>query len=328
MSAIVCGHAAKTIPNGEDALRAKLDQLAWITEGTDIDSRVIAVDDGCPDDSAAVAEEMAASHADGRFAVLVLRLADALPCSAGPLAGLASAEDSQKGGALLYGALCASETGTDAVVLTDADSSVDLGQLGLLVGPWADGAPVVLGDRKALGAVLVKQEDRWGPGIVVLHHLQRMVGRAIFSQGITDTQAAFKLYDAAALKIILPTTSVYDFSVDTDWILGALAAGLPITTTPFGFVDSFAESASIVQGPMTTWEALLGGLVVAVRAHGVDHDEQAAAVVDRYASADILDRVVATVPPELEGVDPIRLGDPNLMSAERVGEWIAALALA
>ncbi len=240
-------------------------------------------------------------------------------------AGLASPDDSRKGGALVLGALHALDHGADAIVFTDADTSVDLGQLGLLLAPWHDGAPVVLGDRKSGGAVLVKQEDRWGPGIVVLRHLQRMVGHTIFSRGILDTQAAFKLYDRSAAETILAGASVYDFSVDTDWILGAIAAELDIRRVPFAFIDSFAESASIVQGPMTTWESLLVGLVTAVHARGAEHDEGAARVIDEYARADTLDLVVANVPPELDGVDPGRLGDPDLMPSDQVGAWIRSL---
>ena len=311
-------------PTGEDALRVKLDQLDWLLADTDITWQLLPVDDGCPHDSAGIAAEMAAQHPLGER-VTVLSLADALPAAAGPLAGLASADDSRKGGALILGALHALAHDADAVVFTDADNSVDLGQLGLLLEPWSDGAPVVLGDRKSGGAVLVKQEDRWGPGIVVLRHLQRMVGRTIFSRGILDTQAAFKLYDRSAAATILDGASVYDFSVDTDWILGAIAAGDEIRRVPFAFIDSFAESASIAQGPMTTWESLLVGLVTAVRARGTEHDEGAAEVIDEFARADTLDLVVANVPPELDGVDPGRLGDPDLMPPDQVAAWIRSL---
>ncbi len=311
-------------PAGEDSLRVKLDQIDWLLAGSDVSWRLLPVDDGCPHDSAGIATEMADQHRLGDR-VSVLSLGDALPADDGPLAGLVSTDDSRKGGALVHGALHALDHGADAIVFTDADTSVDLGQLGLLLGPWAGGAPVVLGDRKSGGAVLVKQEDRWGPGIVVLRHLQRMVGHAIFSRGILDTQAAFKLYDRSAAETILAGASVYDFSVDTDWILGAIQAGLDIRRVPFAFIDSFAESASIAQGPMTTWESLLVGLVTAVRARDAEHDEAAARVIDTYARADTLDLVVAHVPPELDGVDPGRLGDPDLMPADQVAAWIRSL---
>lgn len=313
-------------PTGEDALRVKLDQLDWLLADSNVTWRLIPVDDGCPHDSGTIAEQMAATHPLGHR-VQVLRLAQSLPAADGPLSGLGSADDSRKGGSLVLGAATALAEGADAVVFTDADNSVDLGQLGLLLGPWAAGNPVVLGDRKSGGAVLVKQEDRWGPGIVVLRHLQRMVGNTIFSRNILDTQAAFKLYDRAAAETILAGASVYDFSVDTDWILGAIAAEFDIAKVPFAFIDSFAESASIVQGPMTTWESLLRGLVTAVRARGADHHEGAAEVIDAHADADTLDLVVANVPPQLVDVDPVRLGDPTLMAPSDIAEWIQTLRL-
>ena len=254
-------------PHGEDLLRVKLDQLAWAARDTPIRWRVYAVDDGCPDDSAGIAREIARSHPQGER-VHVSRLADALPAPTGsPLSGLRSADDSRKGGSVLLGCQQALDDGVQAVVYTDADTSVHLGQLGLLIEPWvARDVPVVLGNRKHPDAVLVKQEARWGPGIKLLRHMQRRIGEAIFSRGILDTQAAFKLYDRDVLRRILAGAGVYDFSFDTDWISEVLARDVPFETVPFAFVDSFEESGSIVQGPMTTWFALLKGLAHSVRA--------------------------------------------------------------
>mgnify|MGYP000680693306 CR=1 FL=1 len=103
------------------------------------------------------------------------------------------------------------------------------------------------------------------------------------------------------------------------------AADGVIRSVPFAFIDSFAESASIAQGPMTTWESLLRGLVAAARDRGVDHDVEMAGVVDELADAATLERVVAQVPPELDGVDPTRLGDPEVMSAAAMRSWIESL---
>ncbi|HSJ43731.1 MAG TPA: hypothetical protein VK923_03510 [Euzebyales bacterium] len=311
-------------PPGEDALRVKLDQLDWLLSDTPVHWRFQAIDDGCPDDSAGVAERMAAEHVLGDR-VDVLRLADAVPADSGPLRGLADVDGSRKGGAMILGARTAMEAGADAVVLTDADTSVDLGQLGLLLAPFVAGAQVVIGDRKHGDSVLRKAEARWGPGIVVLRHMQRRVGRALFSRGLRDTQAAFKLYGRDALADILAAPSTFGFSFDSDWLYGALRGGHGIAATPFAFVDSFAESASITQGPMTTWESLLVGLTASARARGVDHDEQMAAVIDDYASADILDIVVQQVPPQLDGVDPAHLGDPAVMSPAALRAWLAEM---
>lgn len=311
-------------PTGEDALRVKLDQLAWLFEGTDIDWRVYPVDDGDPDDSGTVAIERATEHPEGTR-VTVLRLGDAIPTSTGPLSGLADVDDSRKGGAIVLGASAALDDGCDVVVMTDADNSVNLGQTGLLIAAHAQGANVVIGDRKHPEAVLVKAEARWGPGIVVLRHMQRMVGRALFSQGIRDTQAAFKLYDRSSLDDILAAPSTYGFAFDSDWLYGALSGGHSIERVPFAFIDSFEESASLAQGPMTTWESLLRGLVDAARARRVDHNEEMARVVDDHAGASELDRVVEAVPPQLENVPDASLGDPSILSPAELRSWLEDL---
>ena len=311
-------------PNGEDALHTKLDQLDWLLAGTTVDWQVYPVDDGDPDDSATVAEERARLHGHADR-VHVLRLADAIPSTTGALAGLGHVDESRKGGAIVHGAAVALADGCDAVVMTDADNSVNLGQLGLLLAPFAAGCDVVIGDRKHPDAVLVKAEARWGPGIVVLRHMQRMVGRAIFGRGLADTQAAFKLYGRAALGDILAAPSTYGFAFDSDWLYGAIAGGRSIESVPFAFIDSFEESASIVQGPMTTWESLLRGLVASARARGVDHNEEMAMIVDDHAGVAELEQVVQAVPPELEGVPDAHLGDPEVMSPGRLRTWLEDL---
>ena len=311
-------------PTGEDSLHVKLDQLDWLFTDSGIEWRIYAVDDGDPDDSAAVALERAGEHRLGDR-VTVLRLADAVPTDSGPLAELADVDQSRKGGAIVYGAMTAVADGFDAVIMTDADNSVDLAQVGLLAAAHAEEADVVIGDRKNPDSVLVRAEARWGPGIVALRHMQRMVGHELFDRGIRDTQAAFKLYGRRPLETILAAPSTYGFSFDSDWLYATIASNGTIASVPFAFIDSFAESASITQGPMTTWESLLRGLVAAARSRGVDHHVEMAAVVDDLADAATLEKVVAQVPPQLDGIDPTRLGDPEVMSAAEMRSWINGL---
>ncbi len=310
-------------PYGEDVLHVKLQQLDWAAHDSNIEWAMYAIDDGCPYDSGKIAAEIAASHPLGKQ-VKVLFLADAIPTKQGPLANLKSVDDSRKGGAVILGCMKAIEDGMDVVIYTDADNSVHLGQIGLLLQKFiADEARVILGNRKDPDAVLVKQEGRWGIGIKVLRHMQRMVGQAIFSRGILDTQAAFKLYQRDVLQKIIQNPTVYDFSFDTDWILAAIAMDEPFVKVSFAFIDSFAESASITQGPMTTWQTLLKGLVKAVRKHHVPHNQAMARVLDEeiHTSAD-LDILIHHLPPELENATDKDLGNPAVMSPEAVQTWI------
>ncbi|MEM9041140.1 MAG: glycosyltransferase [Actinomycetota bacterium] len=312
-------------PTGEDALNTKLDQLDWLFADTDVDWSVLPVDDGDPDDSATVAAERAALHPSGGR-VTVLRLGDAIPADAGPLATLDHVDDSRKGGAIVLGAANALDGGADAIVMTDADNSVHLGQVGLLLRPFVGGdAGAVIGDRKHPDSVLVKAEARWGPGIVVLRHMQRMVGRALFDRGLRDTQAAFKLYGRPALESIIAAPSTFGFAFDSDWLYAAVNTGAPIERVPFAFIDSFEESASLAQGPMTTWESLLRGLVAAARARGADHDEEMAHVVDEFGDAATLERVVTQVPAELEGVADVALGQRSTMTPAALRDWLVPL---
>ena len=310
-------------PHGEDALRVKLDQLAWITQGSPLSWTLYAVDDGCPHHSGRIAADIAADHALAD-SVKVLFLKDAIPAGQGGLSRLNSVDDSRKGGAVILGAMRALADGADAMIYTDADNSVHLGQVGLLLGPWLNQQiPVVLGNRKHPEAVLVKQEARWGIGIKVLRHIQRMIGQAIFSRNILDTQAAFKLYDKEVLQQIISDPTVYDFSFDTDWILAVLAMDRAFARVPFAFIDSAAESASITQGPMTTWEILLKGLTKAVRKHQMPHNEDMARVLDEeiHSSKD-LDLLINHLPDELQNASDSVLGDPAVMPPAALQAWV------
>lgn len=310
-------------PHGEDILRIKIDQLNWITQGSPVDWHLYAVDDGCPYNSGSIAEEILLGHPQASQ-VQVLHLQEALPVAHGPLKNLPSADQSRKGGAIILGCQQAISDGMEAVIYTDADNSVHLAQIGILLEPYLkDQYRVVLGNRKDHRSVLVKQENRWGIGIKLLRHMQRMVGKEIFSRGILDSQAAFKLYESGLLANIIADPAVFDFSFDSDWIAAVIKEGQPFAKVPFAFVDSFAESASIVQGPMTTWEALLMGLVRSVRHRQLPHNQQMAMVLEEEinSSAD-LDLLIHHLPPELESASDQELGDPALMSPEQVQQWI------
>jgi hypothetical protein len=314
---------SKLNPNGEDSLRTKIKQLDWVTKGTPIDWTLYVADDGCPHDSGKIALQVIENH-PLKNKVKVLFLNDAVPTPDGPLRELRSTDASRKAGAIILGCMQAVSDGKDAVIYTDADNSVHLGQIGLLLRPFIeDNCRVVLGNRKHPDAVLVKEEGRWGIGIKLLRHMQRMVAQAIISRNILDTQAAFKLYERSVLRKIIANPTVFDFSFDTDWLLATIRMDEPFKQVPFAFIDSFAESASITQGPMTTWETLLMGLVMAVRRHQIPHNEEMARVLEAeiHSSAD-LDLLIHHLPPELIKADASALGDPALMSPEAVQAWI------
>ncbi len=310
-------------PNGENSLLTKVTQLIWACKGTKVSWHLYPVDDGCPHHSFDIANRIA-NRSSQPEKITVLNLKDGITATKGPLAQLNDVDDSRKGGAIIHGCMQALDDGADAVIYTDADNSVHMGQLGLILAPFvANNAQVVLGNRKDPLSILVKQEQRWGVGIKTLRHMQRMVGSAIFSQGIHDTQAAYKLFSREALQPILAQPSVFDFSFDTDWILAAMQQQQQIATVPFAFIDSAAESASITQGPMSTWLTLLQGLVIALRARGVDYNQEMAAVLDKeIKTAQDLERIIDLLPDELLHAADAELGNPQLMSPAALKLWL------
>jgi len=215
----------------------------------------------------------------------------------------------------------------DAVIYTDADNSVHLGQIGLLLKPFLETeADIILGNRKHTESVLVKSADRWGPGIKVLRHMQRMVGEQIFSRGIRDTQAAFKMYGAKTLERVIEQPTVYDFSFDTDWLAAAINAEQAFEQVPFAFVDSEAESASAKQNPMTTWETLLCGLNKSVQRYDLlasqGSQEMSRLIEEEIRDHRDLEALINDVPQELENAGEIDFGNPDVMHPRELRSWI------
>ncbi len=313
-------------PHGEDSLRVKIRQLEWLCRDTGADWTLYPVDDGCPYASGELAREIAAGYGKNHK-IRIMFLADHLPASAGPLRRLTSVDASRKAGAIILGCNQAIADGAEAVIYTDADNSVHLGQIGLLLRPFLqDGIRVVLGNRKHPDSVLVKDSARWGIGIKNLRHMQRMIGQAIFSRDILDTQAAFKLYESRLLQEIIANPTVFDFSFDTDWIAAFIARDEAFAQTPFAFLDSAAESATAKQQPMTTWEMLISGLLKSMRRYNLlltsASQEMARVFDEEIVDYKDLERIIDHLPIELQDAGEKDYGNPEVMSPEAMQKWI------
>ncbi len=143
-------------PKGADLLNVKVSQLDYLFKDSVISWKLYAVDDGCPYKSGEIAENIRQQSAFAEQ-IQVLHLADELPSDAHPLKDLKSADDSKKGGSILLGCKQALEDGVYAIIYTDADNSVHLAPIGLLLKPYLENENrVVLGNRKGPNAVLVK----------------------------------------------------------------------------------------------------------------------------------------------------------------------------
>jgi hypothetical protein len=269
-------------PHGEDFVRTKVRQLDWLTGGLPgVTWSIIACDDGCPDrpSSADLMTGIAAAEGyprEGHRSVTVLRLAEVIggEASISPAFDrLTSTEQSRKGGSILAGLAAAVGTeparangaGRHVACYTDADLSANLAQLGSLAAPVVAGDKVVgaLGQRYGIeGAVLVRADgpatephstgDKPDKIIVLFRHFVRALLIPPLAQ-VLDTQAGFKVFDAAALGPVIPQMTSFNETFDVELLIhlaqhygpGALAV------EPIVFTEDFAATnfPSVTPGP-------------------------------------------------------------------------------
>ncbi len=269
-------------PHGEDFVRAKVDQLDWLTSGLPgITWSIIACDDGCPDQpsSAALMTDIAAAEGyprEGHRSVTVLRLAEVIggDISISPAFDrLTSTEQSRKGGSILAGmaaAIAADPTransrGRHVVCYTDADLSANLAQLGSLAAPVVASDTVVaaLGQRYGIeGAVLVRADgpvtephstgDKPDKIIVLFRHFVRALLIPSLAQ-VLDTQAGCKAFDGTALGPAIRQMTSFNESFDVEFLvhLAQLYGQQALTVEPIVFTEDFAATnfPSVTPGP-------------------------------------------------------------------------------
>jgi hypothetical protein len=269
-------------PYGEDFVRAKVRQLDWLTGGLPgVTWSIIACDDGCPDrpSSADLMTDIAAAEGyptDGHRSVTVLRLAEVI-ASGTPISPafdrLTSTEQSHKGGSILAGLAAAVRTGParpdgagrHLVCYTDADLSANLAQLGSLAAPVVAGDTVVgaLGQRYGIeGAVLIRADgpvtepdstgDKPDKIIILFRHFVRALLIPSLAQ-VLDTQAGFKVFDAAALGPAIGQMASFNETFDVELLIHLTQHYGPraLAVEPIVFTEDFAATnfPSVNPGP-------------------------------------------------------------------------------
>ena len=309
-------------PTGENALIVKLEALQWLFEGTNIAWHLYAVDDGCPENSASVAQDVAAGS-ELRGQVTVLRLADALPATSMPLARLASVDDSVKGGAISLGCQAALADGCDYVTYTDCDNSVHLGQLGLLLEPLLGGQhDAALGSRHTPDAFVKRHPGRLFNRIKLLRHMMKLLGGDVVP--ITDVPSPFKMFSASRLARIIERQSVFDFAFDYDLVLSVYAAAPTPAIVGYAFLDSFEQSAWHTLGGDTVWFRQLHGYLRALKAHDTTLEPNVQAAIENEITepGHISALLDAGVPEKLAAAPDSLIGDVGMLSGPEVLDWV------
>lgn len=155
-------------------------------------SEVIVVNDGSTDDT----EPLVRLGGGGSVAVTLLRHPDGL--------------NHGKGASVRRGILAAHG---DYRLFMDADNSTTLDQVERFWPFFEAGADVVIGSRALRGAVIVRRQP-----IVkeIAGRTGNLLVRMLAVPGISDTQAGFKMFTAAAAKGIFPRLTIDRWGYDVE----------------------------------------------------------------------------------------------------------------
>lgn len=232
-------------PHGEDFLVRKVEQVEWLLDGVPAASwQMLIVDDGCPENSGVIAQEIIDDRGFGDR-VKVLYLQDAIDRGHDAARGLASTNDSQKGGSIEYGMSVAAEDDAPShvIVFTDADLSTHLGQLGLLVDPvLRGGSDAAIGSRREPLSVVIKGGARNTRGKLFIYLWKRLIPQL---SPIVDTQCGFKAFRADVAKRIVTDTVEKRFAFDIELLLRTvLERPGSIERVPIAWIDSEAASTT------------------------------------------------------------------------------------
>lgn len=232
-------------PHGEDFLIRKINQLENLTEEfKNITWDMLVVDDGCPENSGKIAEDILQKRYSGNN-VEVLYLQDAIDKKLKVAEGLKTTDDSRKGGAIEYGMWYASEKNIDnhIIIYTDADLSTHLGQIGLLAEPIINKAKyVAIASRREDASVVLKRGIRNNRGKLFIYLWKRMIRRLNY---ITDTQCGFKAFKSEIVKKIILHNFEKKFAFDIELLIKTdKFKRESIDKVPIAWIDSEAESTT------------------------------------------------------------------------------------
>lgn len=232
-------------PNGEDFLVRKVSQLHWLFDGNPrVTWDLRLVDDGDPEGTGRIARQICQDRLPGED-VRVLFLQEAIEAGLSVTQPMEDTDESNKGGAILYGMWDAvqEERPGHVVVFTDADLSTHLGQTGLLLEPILRGGHrAAIGSRREPDSVVVKGGSRNHRGKLFIYLWKRLL--PLLSE-LVDTQCGFKAFRADTVREIVLDSEEKRFAFDIELLLRTqlLEAG-SIARVGVAWLDSEAESTT------------------------------------------------------------------------------------
>ncbi len=291
--------------HGEDFLREKIRQMQWLCHDLPHMSwDMVVVDDGCPEQSGRLAQEILYDHPGGGN-VKVSFLADAIQEEHPIIHPMTSTDDSRKGGAVALGLWEATRNPQSGhiVIFTDADLSTDLGQCGLLAAGIVDkGADAAIGSRREPLSVVVKGGQRNNRGKLFIYLWKRLLPNLA---PIIDTQCGFKAFRADVARLIVQNLKEKQFAFDIELPLKtALNRAESIEKIPIAWFDSEAASTTADLQP---YLPMLQSIVGFYRTYlPADHrSDEFADLIDRLDEAS-WSRLLDNIPEDITSREPAK----------------------
>ena len=198
--------------NEERRLPATLDRIEAHLRSRSMEAEVIVVDDGSQDDTAAIVRARAATW-------------PALKLIAAPGNG-------GKGRAIQLG--MAAATGRYQV-FSDADLSVPIEDIELLLRPLRNGASVAIASR-GLRESQIELHQPWYRE--TMGKIFNKLVRVFVLRGIHDTQCGFKAFTAEVATRVFPPLQTHGFGFDVEVLYRARVAGYAIVEVPTRWINS------------------------------------------------------------------------------------------
>ncbi len=242
-------------PHGENSLRTKITTLQYFMRINPLfKGRVFVVDDGCPDGSGNMAENILAEHPNCPHKVFFLANAideNDIDLPVG-ITHKNGSNRSVKGGAALFGMQKALKTpaeGVHIIVDNDADLSIHPMQLGLLIKDIVEGkTKAIAGSRREDDSVSLIGGARDLRGNLFIRIWQHFLPQ--LAENIVDTNRAFKAFESSALERILPAIKIYTFPYQIELIQACISMEIPLIKKGIAYLDS--EAASTQSGDNIT----------------------------------------------------------------------------
>ena len=309
-------------PHGENFLLRKISQLQWLfADAPNFSWDLTIVDDGCPENSGQIAQEILAKKYDGdnvRIYFLENAIRENLPVTQ----PMTATSDSQKGGGVAFGMWRAAqqEKPNHIILFTDADLSTHLGQIGLLAdGILNQGKGAAIGSRREDASIVIKKGGRNDRGNLFIYLWTRSITNLNY---VVDTQCGFKAFRADLVRGIIGDMIEKKFAFDIELLLKTeLRSSNEIVKVPVAWIDSEAASTTTDLQP---YLSMLKGMVKMYRKYLPQNErsESFAKFIESMSESQ-WNTLVANIPTAIIEREPADFGDFSDVSAEDLMQAIS-----